>query len=221
MHDPQKSPPGPDQPVVLIADDEDLICHLARSALEGAGFYVLTASDGEQALKLSRSFHGTIHILVSDIVMPNMNGLALREQILRERPAIQVLLMSGQTHWPVENGAFLPKPFKVEDLKERVRQLLGAPQNQGQARPHSTDRDNLQASWAQVRAARENLAIAMSHHNDLLEQAKASRWKTDPDGTEVLRQAAATERRAFQQYAELLDTFTKLVLDRRPLSGDE
>jgi DNA-binding NtrC family response regulator len=209
---------------VLIADDEDLICHLARAALEAAGFFVLTASDGEQALRLSRSFHGTIHILVSDIVMPKMNGLALREQILRERPAIQVLLMSGQTDQPVENAAFLPKPFNFDDLKERVRQLLGPPskiRDRCNSRRVSRDKPEVEALGAQVRAAREDLTIAMSHYKDLLERAKASRWKTDADGSEALRQAAAAERRALKQYAKLLDAFTSLVLDSRPTLGDE
>jgi CheY-like chemotaxis protein len=64
-------------------------------ALETIGMFVLTASDGEQALELSRKFPGAIHALVSDIIMTNPDGLGLCKQILQERPAIKVLLMSG------------------------------------------------------------------------------------------------------------------------------
>ena len=76
-----------------------------------------TAEDGEQALDLSRGFHGTIHVLVSDIEMPKLDGLALREQILRERPPVKVLLMSGSAGEPFEDVAFLPKPFQLGDLE--------------------------------------------------------------------------------------------------------
>jgi DNA-binding response OmpR family regulator len=85
--------------------------------------FVLTASDGKQALELSRKFPGTIHALVSDVVMPKLDGLGLCKQILRERPAIKVLLMSASGE-PVAGVPFLHKPFNLEELKQKVRQLL-------------------------------------------------------------------------------------------------
>jgi len=105
---------------VLIVDDEELICQLARLVLERAGFLVLTACDGEQALKVSRSFPVTTHVLVSDIVMPNMDGLALRKQIVGERPGIRILLMSGQTDHPPGGAAFLPKAFQAGGTERAV-----------------------------------------------------------------------------------------------------
>jgi CheY-like chemotaxis protein len=95
----------------------------AVTALEATGMFVLTARDGKQALELSRKFPGTIHALVSDIVMPNLDGLGLCEQILRERPAIKVLLMSA-SGGPVDGVPFLHKPFKLEELKQKVWQLV-------------------------------------------------------------------------------------------------
>ena len=86
-------------------------------------YFVLTAGDGEQALILSRGFHGTIHVLVSDMVMPKLDGIALREQILRERPAVKVLLMSGSADRPLEGVAFLPKPFAGGEFQQRVQEL--------------------------------------------------------------------------------------------------
>jgi CheY-like chemotaxis protein len=76
-----------------------------------------------QALELSRKFPATIHILVSDIVMPNLDGLALCEQIRRERPAIKVLLMSG-TGRPLDGVPFLQKPFRLSELRQQVRKLV-------------------------------------------------------------------------------------------------
>jgi CheY-like chemotaxis protein len=117
-------PSQPDQPVILVADDEVAIRNIARLTLEEAGYFVLTAGDGEQALDLSRGFHGTIHVLVSDVMMPKLDGMALREQILRERPTVKVLLMSGSTGRPLEGVAFLPKPFETGQLEQRVQELV-------------------------------------------------------------------------------------------------
>jgi DNA-binding response OmpR family regulator len=125
MDDPQHLRPAlAGQLVILVAEDEVMICNIVRIALEEMGFFVLTASDGEQALELSRNFRGTIHALVSDIVMPNLDGLGLCEQIRRERPEIKVLLLSG-TAGPLEGVSFLRKPFGVEEIQEKMRQLVG------------------------------------------------------------------------------------------------
>jgi two-component system cell cycle sensor histidine kinase/response regulator CckA len=100
-----------------------MICNVVRIALEKMGLFVLAASDGKQALELSRMFPSTIHAVVSDIAMPNLDGVSLCKQIQRERPAIKVLLMSG-SDGPVDDVPFLPKPFRLEELKQHVRQLL-------------------------------------------------------------------------------------------------
>jgi DNA-binding response OmpR family regulator len=124
MDDPQHLRPVlARQIVVLVAEDDARICNLVRIALEAIGMFVLSASDGKRALELSRKFPGTIHALVSDVVMPDLDGSGLCEQILRERPAIKVLLMSGFGR-PVYGLPFLPKPFKVEELQQKVRQLV-------------------------------------------------------------------------------------------------
>jgi CheY-like chemotaxis protein len=79
-----------DQTVILPADDEVLIRNVARITLQSAGYFVLAANDGEEALNISRQYPGTIHALLSDVNMPNLDGLELREQILFERPGTKV-----------------------------------------------------------------------------------------------------------------------------------
>ena len=113
-----------DQTVILLADDEMLIRNVACRVLQSAGYFVLAANDGEEALNISRHYPGTIHALLSDVNMPNLDGLELREQILIERPGTKVLLMSGQIESPVESIPFLRKPFGCSVLKERMYQLL-------------------------------------------------------------------------------------------------
>jgi CheY-like chemotaxis protein len=113
-----------DQTVILLADDEVLIRNVASKVLQSAGYFVLAANDGEEALNISRHYPGTIHALLSDVNMPNLDGLELREQILLERPGTKVLLMSGQIESPAKSIPFLRKPFGSSVLKERMHQLL-------------------------------------------------------------------------------------------------
>jgi len=117
---------NPEQTVILVVDDEVMIVNIARTALEGDGHFVLTAQDGEEALEMCRKFPGPIHLVVSDVGMPNMNGIELRERITVERPTTKVLLMSGEVDSELITGPFLRKPFAIDALKQRVRQLLAS-----------------------------------------------------------------------------------------------
>jgi len=127
MNNPENlRPSDPHQTVILIAEDEVLVRNVARIVLESEGYFILTSADGEEALSISRQFPGTIHALLSDVRMPRLDGVELRETILRERPAIRVLLMSGIVKTPAKSIPFLRKPFGPAVLKERMRQLLSA-----------------------------------------------------------------------------------------------
>jgi CheY-like chemotaxis protein len=119
-----RQPNPPDQTVILIAEDEILFRDVVRLTLEAEGYFVLTANDGAEALSVARQFPGTIHALVSDVKMPLMDGLQLREAILIERPDIRVLLMSGLVGAVGDGIPFVRKPIGPSSLKERVRQLL-------------------------------------------------------------------------------------------------
>lgn len=115
---------NPDQKVILIAEDDVVVRSIAQIVLEAAGYFVLPAHDGADALNISRQYPGTIHVLLSDVQMPNIDGLQLREQILFERPETRVLLMSAHLESSAENIQILRKPFRPSVLVERIRQLL-------------------------------------------------------------------------------------------------
>ena len=104
-------------------DDAPLIRNVARIVLEREGYFVLSAANGEEALYLSRTFPVRIHLLLSDVKMPRMDGWQLRERVMEERPGTKVLLMSAQVEMPPEQ-AFLRKPFGPNALKKRVREML-------------------------------------------------------------------------------------------------
>jgi len=125
MAAPHDLQPQREQPVILLADDEASVLDFARLTLQRAGYIILVACDREEALRISRTFPGEIHALVSDVMMPKLNGIALREKILMERPGIRVLLMSGTMKESAFPGIdFLPKPFQIDELKRRVQALF-------------------------------------------------------------------------------------------------
>jgi CheY-like chemotaxis protein len=121
------SPSRPDQSVVLLAEDDGTIRRLTKIVLEKEGYFVLTASDGEEALTLSGKYPGIIDALLTDVKMPRVDGLELTERILAERPKIKVMIMSGQVDDPLIRGvSFLRKPFPPPVLRDRMRGLLSS-----------------------------------------------------------------------------------------------
>ena len=119
-------PPNRNQIVVMVVDDEVLVRNIARIVLEVEGYFILTAGNGEEALEISRQYPGIIHAVLSDVQMPKMDGLELRDIILTERSGIKVLLMSGYMTATAESIQFLQKPFGPTVLKGRIQQLLAS-----------------------------------------------------------------------------------------------
>lgn len=119
---------------VLLVEDEGQILHLSRRILEQRGYTVLAAATPQAALTLASRHPGPIHLLITDVVMPGMNGKALFERLQASRGDLKCLFMSGYTanviahHGVLEEGVeFLQKPFTVEALAARVRKVLEAP----------------------------------------------------------------------------------------------
>jgi CheY-like chemotaxis protein len=117
---------------ILVAEDEEMLRELAREFLGPAGYTVLEASNGEEAIKVSERYTGPVHLLMTDAVMPRVSGRELSRRLQRQRPDIKVLFVSGYTDDAVfQNGllepgsAFLQKPFARETLLRKVRELLG------------------------------------------------------------------------------------------------
>jgi len=118
---------------ILLVEDADQVRVLARNILKRSGYQVLDAADGEEALHLCERFSGTIHLVVTDVVMPKMSGRQLMERLSAARPDTKVLFMSGYTddigvrHGVVDEGiAFLQKPFTPQTLTRKVREVLDA-----------------------------------------------------------------------------------------------
>jgi PAS domain S-box-containing protein len=116
---------------VLLVEDEDMVRDLVREILKEYGYRVLSASNGIEGLNLCRNFDGKIHLLVTDVVMPQMSGRELAENIATLRPETRVLYMSGFTDDAIvthgvlaDDMCFIQKPFSPEALAIKARELL-------------------------------------------------------------------------------------------------
>lgn len=117
--------------IILLVEDEDVVRNLARRVLSDHGFSVLEARQGEEALVLSELHEGPIHLLLTDVVMPEMSGRQLAQNLELLRPDMQVLYMSGYTDDTVlrygvqeDRVPFLQKPFTPNGLVAKVHQVL-------------------------------------------------------------------------------------------------
>ena len=116
---------------ILLVEDEEAVRRVARLVLTSRGYRVLEARDGVHALAVLKEHGGEVDLLLTDLVMPRMNGQQLAERVAAEHPAVRVLLMSGYPDRVVPAGVatdprfeFLSKPFQPSTLARRVRECL-------------------------------------------------------------------------------------------------
>jgi PAS domain S-box-containing protein len=128
---PSEAAAAPGTETILVVEDEPNLRYLARQFLEKQGYRVLEAADGAAALQIVVAHEGSIHLLLTDVIMPGMNGRELAQRIVELRPQTKVLYMSGYTENVIgRNGTLdagirlLQKPFTLRDLKTVVREVL-------------------------------------------------------------------------------------------------
>jgi two-component system cell cycle sensor histidine kinase/response regulator CckA len=119
---------------ILLVEDEDPVRAVVRRILAPQGYRVLEARNGAQALSIGQLEAGTIDLLVSDVIMPEMSGPELAKRLGKLRPGMRVLFMSGYTddtvvrHGILEGHlTFLQKPFTPQTLLAKVREVLDTP----------------------------------------------------------------------------------------------
>jgi CheY-like chemotaxis protein len=126
---PERLPRGTE--TILLAEDEKSVRVTSRLFLEALGYTVLAAERPEEALRLAGAHAGSIHLLITDVIMPGMNGPDLAGRLAEKHPNLKCLFMSGYTaDVMTQRGAlgaevpFLPKPFSRHDLARKVREVL-------------------------------------------------------------------------------------------------
>ena len=119
---------------VLLADDDAAVRRIARRILEQAGYQVLLARGGREALQVARAHAGPVHLLITDVLMPGLTGNQTHHHLQELRPGVPALCISGYPdeeavrHGLVGNGtAFLQKPFTSAALLEAVERILADP----------------------------------------------------------------------------------------------
>jgi len=117
---------------VLLVEDEPAILHIGRKMLGKLGYHVIGAATPKEALRLAGEHTGGIDLLMTDVIMPGMNGHDLAKELLKQHPNLKRLFMSGYTadviapHGVLEKGVhFIQKPFSMHQLAAKVRQALG------------------------------------------------------------------------------------------------
>ncbi|HEX4303672.1 MAG TPA: ATP-binding protein [Rhizomicrobium sp.] len=123
------------QDTILLVEDEEAVRSFAARALKMRGYSVLEASGGEEALEIVKTSKAPIHLLITDVVMPNMDGPTLVRAVKRIKPEMAVIFMSGyaeeafrRNDEKAEDLHFLPKPFGLKQLAAKVKEVLsGAP----------------------------------------------------------------------------------------------
>ncbi|MFZ1219432.1 MAG: ATP-binding protein [Chthoniobacterales bacterium] len=116
---------------VLVVEDEDIVRELVCEVLEDQGYNVICARDGLEALKMAAEYDGTIHLLVTDVIMPHMNGHELAEKLSGVRPDMKILFVSGYSANDIgDHGILDPriellqKPFTPQTLARKIRDVI-------------------------------------------------------------------------------------------------
>src|SRR6201984_510806 len=125
----QRVEPGTE--TILLVEDEANLRYLARQYLEKQGYKVIEAADGAVAMQIAVAHEAVIHLLLTDVIMPGINGRELAQRISEIRPNVKVLYMSGYTENVIGHDGtldagirLLQKPFNLRDLKNKVREVL-------------------------------------------------------------------------------------------------
>ncbi|MBU1238718.1 response regulator, partial [Myxococcota bacterium] len=116
---------------ILVVEDEDYILQVVVRLLQRLGYEVLTASSPQGAMEIIEEHRGTIDLVITDLVMPGMNGRELADQMGKRAPDLRFLFMSAYTPDIIrssglldERMCFIQKPFTLDTLKEKVREAL-------------------------------------------------------------------------------------------------
>jgi CheY-like chemotaxis protein len=118
--------PGKSSETILVVDDDYSVRTLVKTLLELEGYNVLEAADAETAMKVYETYQSAVALLLTDVVMPDINGLELADRLLQREPRLRVLFMSGSEDASRGFGC-VAKPFTVAKLIGRVGEVLESP----------------------------------------------------------------------------------------------
>ena len=188
---------------ILFVDDDPYIRKVLCTHLHRAGFEVLSAADGSDALEVARHAKGTIDLLITDVTMPGMPGPDLARALLLCRADLKVLLISASADFeaPAEEGwQFLRKPFPPAALLEKVNQIL----------PEEPPMPVAELLRHRMREARAEY-VRYSQEYDLLVALTGDIAAANPERARALRQAAEVRQSTLRAYSEAVRQFSDFL----------
>lgn len=224
----------PEPRLILLVDDDSHVRRLCVKILSRHGYRLLEAKNGTDALTIAARPDGVIHLLLTDVHMPGMNGMELAQAITARRPGTPVLFMSGgdpetMREWLGGDSMVLRKPFLSGKLLQRVAELVDRPAIQESARsqPVNLRREQIRQDQsvgefrAAVSQARQEFLDACQAYTAKLEESNP--WGTPASGgAQVLPEDAGKARRAaLQQYLSALRALSDFASNRRASIGDQ
>jgi CheY-like chemotaxis protein len=192
---------------ILVVDDEEALAKIAERTLRAAGYTVLTAGHADEALRTGAKHAGEIHLLLTDVIMPKMNGRDLARELSKTRPMLKVLYMSGYTDDALslrgvleEGTCLLGKPFTAAELTQKVREVLdggiaepaaerdGAAVADDEDREPPFDEDAIRSLSPEIRGSLQRALVA-ARYDEILEIVETI-GKTHPGVAAGLRRMA-------------------------------
>jgi PAS domain S-box-containing protein len=161
---------------ILLVEDEEAMRRATKRILEAAGYTILASSDGDDALGVSARYPGEIHLLLTDVIMPHRGGKDLAQELLKSRPSLKVIYMSGYTddaivnHGVLESGTnFIGKPFVEDDIIRKVQEVLS-----GVAADRTDGQEQAPKADAEIKDRPINKATLMALPSDLLARLRTA-----------------------------------------------
>jgi two-component system, cell cycle sensor histidine kinase and response regulator CckA len=132
----RKAESNQNRETILVVDDTDDVRRMICQILSSSGYNVLEASNGQEAIEVSGAYCKNIHLVLTDVVMPRMNGHELAEHMRRTKPETRLIFMSGYSEDPLVRPlghlpVFLTKPFTPSVLTTKIREVLDGPGQDG------------------------------------------------------------------------------------------
>lgn len=205
--------------IVLIVDDDELILRAVGAMLRRGGYTSILVSAPLDALKKSRDCKIDIRLLLTDIEMPQMDGLKLARQILSERPGIRVLLMSGKGGVP-SRLPMIKKPFSTAQLLAQVSKVINSPPPvpSEMFAPLDSDRAGTRAAFVEeLEEARQRYLEASREFLSFLGEVPSA--LPHPDGVTRIQLQAEARRRAYEDYERVRKKLDESLASEKDAEG--